>query len=296
MDDYLKNRWVGHEEKLENLVSIIKVDADWHKSEVYKALMDGLGPIPTDIVVVEKDMRGAPLSNADLEKATLSEASLWGANLSQASLRGANLSGANLIRANLSGADLWGARYTTDEIFNQLMKWWVPRFLHHIPFVKGMKILQKWKPVGITNFTVVDTTKVDGSTNPVLKRHIEDYQFILGFKEKSWFHRKLFYPIWKVTSDCGRSLSLWLISSMIVLRIFTVIYSFFLNDWFNQPLNLFDIIYFNVVTLTTLGFGDITPKVGKPIAQLPVMIEVVIGYIMFGGLVSILANKLARRA
>jgi hypothetical protein len=48
-----------------------------------------------------------------------------------------------------------------------------------------------------------------------------------------------------------------------------------------------------VVTFTTLGFGDIIPVTTK--ASWWVMAEVVTGYVMLGGLISILANKLARR-
>ncbi|MFN3240892.1 MAG: pentapeptide repeat-containing protein [Planctomycetota bacterium] len=56
-------------------------------------------------------LRGAPLTLADLSHATLSHADLSNANLTAASLQGAdlakaNLSGANLTRATLSGADL----------------------------------------------------------------------------------------------------------------------------------------------------------------------------------------------
>jgi len=53
-------------------------------------------------------------------------------------------------------------------------------------------------------------------------------------------------------------------------------------------------IYYSVVTFTTLGFGDISPK--TPLATFLVMIEVVLGYIMLGGLISILSAKLARRS
>jgi hypothetical protein len=49
-----------------------------------------------------------------------------------------------------------------------------------------------------------------------------------------------------------------------------------------------------IVTFTTLGFGDIIPGPGWP--QFWVALEVIMGYIMLGGLISILANKLARRS
>jgi hypothetical protein len=54
--------------------------------------------------------------------------------------------------------------------------------------------------------------------------------------------------------------------------------------------------YYSFVTMTTLGFGDITPKVDQWFLQIVVTIEVVLGYIMLGGLISIFSNKLARRA
>jgi uncharacterized protein YjbI with pentapeptide repeats len=247
----------------------------------------------------------ANLAGADLKDANLAGANLWRANLSRAILIRGNLSGADLKDANLAGANLWRAnlsetylesvKYTTDEIFNRLIHWWVPKFLTHIPFVKGMKGLQKWNPICITDFEGLDTTKVNGSTNPVLKRHMEDYQFILGFKEKSWFHRWLFYPLWKMTSDCGRSLLFWLIWSVVIAGFFAVVYANHLN-WFKNAVDWFNAIYFSVVTFTTLGFGDVTPKLTSHAAQTWVMAEVIIGYIMLGGLISILANKLARRA
>ena len=53
-------------------------------------------------------------------------------------------------------------------------------------------------------------------------------------------------------------------------------------------------LYFSVVTFTTLGFGDVTPKTW--LAELVVGLEVIAGYVMLGGLISIFANKLARRA
>jgi hypothetical protein len=61
-------------------------------------------------------------------------------------------------------------------------------------------------------------------------------------------------------------------------------------------LGRFDVLYFSVVTFTTLGFGDVTPLHGNSAAQAWIMAEVIFGYIMLGGLISIFANKLARRA
>ena len=52
--------------------------------------------------------------------------------------------------------------------------------------------------------------------------------------------------------------------------------------------------YYSIVTFTTLGFGNLVPL--NLSAQIAIAVEVLFGYIMLGGLISILANKLARRA
>ena len=52
-------------------------------------------------------------------------------------------------------------------------------------------------------------------------------------------------------------------------------------------------MYYSVVTFTTLGFGDVIPKTAT--AGIWVMAEVILGYIMLGGLISILATIIARR-
>ncbi|MEM9693958.1 MAG: ion channel [Myxococcota bacterium] len=49
-----------------------------------------------------------------------------------------------------------------------------------------------------------------------------------------------------------------------------------------------------MVTMTTLGFGDAIPA--STGAQALVIIQVITGYVMLGGLLSLLSNKMARRA
>ena len=48
------------------------------------------------------------------------------------------------------------------------------------------------------------------------------------------------------------------------------------------------------MTLTTLGYGDAVPA--STAGQIIAMIEVLVGYLSLGGLISIFANKMARRA
>ena len=66
------------------------------------------------------------------------------------------------------------------------------------------------------------------------------------------------------------------------------------TDLGGRPDTWMTTIYFSVVTLTTLGFGDIVPA--SPLARVVTLTEVIIGYVMLGGLLWIFANKMARRA
>ena len=52
--------------------------------------------------------------------------------------------------------------------------------------------------------------------------------------------------------------------------------------------------YFSIVNFTALGFGDIVAANWQ--ARLWVAFEVLLGYVMLGGLISIFANKFARRS
>ena len=72
------------------------------------------------------------------------------------------------------------------------------------------------------------------------------------------------------------------------------LYTFLEIDYGAHEPSWFNPIYFSVVTLTTLGYGDITPR--GPLAQMVVLLEVVTGYIMLGGLLSVFSNKISRRA
>jgi hypothetical protein len=67
--------------------------------------------------VVDANLYGANLRDADLYDANLCGANLRGANLRDANLYGANLCGANLCDANLYGADLCGANLRDADLY-----------------------------------------------------------------------------------------------------------------------------------------------------------------------------------
>ena len=155
---------------------------------------------------------------------------------------------------------------------------------------KGIKCLHdKCKPI-LGEATV--------SRLPLLSREIRDEIYLMSFKKK---HPKLF-SLWWLFADCGRSFFRWALWSLGIAIAFAFIYYFSYTDYIlnfqtiyvSEEFPLFSFIYYSIVTFTTLGFGDIVPRTGW--LQFWVMLEVILGYIMLGGLISILANKLARRS
>lgn len=133
---------------------------------------------------------------------------------------------------------------------------------------------------------------------PILSRLTRDAIYLKKFKAD----HPLLYKFWWLFADCGRSILRWTLWSLLIAFAFAFIYHniFYLADpdyfhsvYISRNWPGFSFIYFSIVTFTTLGFGDIIPRSGW--LQFWIMLEVILGYIMLGGLISILANKLARR-
>jgi uncharacterized protein YjbI with pentapeptide repeats len=238
------------------------------------------------------NLRKANLWNADLSGAGLIWADLREAVLIQAKFRGTWLIGANIENANLLNADLKGSNLTNANLEGAN--------------VSGVKYNRWGKYRGIRTATCFGS--------PRFKRFAQDNDFIEELKGESRSGRFLYW-LWLVSTDCGRSfwpLFLWL---FFVCFVFGAAYSDYgipaCLSWLPTPLqdllitidpriefkhtpSWFSPYYFSVVTLTTLGFGDITPI--NTAGEIFAAIEVLMGYVILGLLISVLANKVARRS
>lgn len=158
---------------------------------------------------------------------------------------------------------------------------------------------------------------------PVIKRMTQDAWFLADFKKQ----HKHIYRIWNWTSKCGQSFARWALFSLIIVFLFGAIYADYsclsCLKWIDQgkilekvnPILILDQpnisqkekhsvkwriktgftpYYFSIVTFTTLGFGDVIPA--NLAGEIWLTIEVIVGYIMLGGLISIFAVKFARRS
>lgn len=239
-------------------------------------------------------LEGADLIGVHLEGARLSETHLNGADLWKAHLEGADLSESTLISANLKSANFRNAILSNVRWHDGYKKLWgfIPTFRLNDPpkSVKG---------------TVIAGAAFANSRH--FERYIKDEQFIQELKEKAEKNKllKFFVNLWKDSCDYGRSMFKWTLYSLLLVIIWGLIYkiagmidanAFHFNQENDNWNSIITPFYYSIVTFTTLGFGDITPGIGKWLLQIFVTGEVIFGYVMLGGLISIFANKLARRA
>lgn len=225
------------------------------------------------------------LIKATLDNAQLGSAKIKSSSLNQASLRKADLLGADLAGSSLAGADLTDARLQQANLRNAN--------------VAGVLYSRDSRQ---SNFLGIRVSECHG--DQIFKTFAQDQDYIENFRvTKHW----VWFWLWYIFSDCGRSFFRWALWSGLFVSIFWLVYCIMLLPCYglaltdapfvstnNLDLNPLTLLYFSVVVFTTLGFGDIAAK--TTVGAFVVLIEVITGYVMLGGLVAILANKLARRS
>ncbi|BCS89987.1 pentapeptide repeat-containing protein [Pseudodesulfovibrio sediminis] len=210
--------------------------------------------------------------------ADFSDSAIELANFQSAKLTKAIFHGSSIIEAKFQGAELSWANLSDTQ-------------------VAGVEFDNKMNCRGIS------VTNCEGSQRFI--RHVMDLDYIEETKEK---HPK-FYWWWKNTSDCGRSWGHWAVISFGIAMIFGGIMdlSRHLLTWFPwmdafvpamQASHLQDgwltPYYFSIVTFTTLGFGDVVPV--NTAGQVLLILEVVTGYFMLGGLITLFATRIVRQS
>ncbi|MBT8339188.1 MAG: hypothetical protein HKP58_08125 [Desulfatitalea sp.] len=215
----------------------------------------------TDATLTKADLTEADLRHAKLNRARLREATLFKTDCTGADFREADMSLANFASAIMNNADMRDARLRQ---------------------VKGYE-KAKWYGVDIRDINFAGAYQ--------LRRFVVDENYLKEFRDESKLNRMV-YIVWSITSDCGRSLGRWCLWVFGIIAIFSFLYAFCGVDYGKHD-NWIASFYYSVVTITTLGFGDIVPI--TPVARIITICEVFIGYILIGGLLSIFTNKMAKR-
>lgn len=225
-----------------------------------------------DVVLFDTDLTEASLTDADLTGADLRAATLDEARLLNTTLVDADLTHASVQRADLEGADLTRAIFRGANIRGV-----------HLRSTRGFDSTD-WIEV------IIGDTEFEGAH--LIRRVILDQNYLYEFRNRDRTHAVI-YEIWRITSDCGRSFARWGLLTAIFATVFALAYTQVDIDYGDYETTISP-LYFSIVTLTTLGYGDALPA-SMP-AQILVLVEVVLGYVMLGGVLSIFANRMGRRA
>lgn len=273
----------------------------------------------------EADFRDADLSEVNLKQADLYKANFEGANLQAANLQGASLMGANFNGAALATTIWDGALWLTwnrieKGVAEEHFKYWATardayrRLKNHFhqqgQYVDESKAYFRERLMAkheafwgwFYGYQPVEEPEDDAK-----KEEMNEFTEELKGKGRTFLKSVAYFfrwfGLWFSWAVMGFGERWWLTALWAVGFIigFGLLYFWGTNAGWGPLLykgsqeikSIWDCLYFSVVTFATLGFGDISPAL-KSWAKLPVIGEVIMGYVFLGTLVTIIARKMGR--
>jgi hypothetical protein len=273
---------------------------------LHRAILKGANLHKADLqgaYVAEARLRGATLEGADLTGARLRDAKLQGAVLAGADLRNAKAQGANLQGSYLRGADLRGAVIAGADLRGaRLIESRLEGAKCGMAVVDGSTIFVNCAVDRKTDFRGVGLG--NARIEPGLKQLLESNARRINWEhwyEEHRFVKWLVRPFWWM-SDYGGSTGRIIAVFFGLAILFAAIYWIWgLLDHPGIVQNLlidrngvevpsalvpFRALYFSVVTMTTLGFGDMHAYAASFWGHLLLMVQVLLGYVLLAALVT----------
>jgi len=233
--------------------------------------------------LIECNLKGANFIRADLSNSYFAECDIENSKLGRA-----NLNGTEFYKLNIKGADFEGAS------------------------VNGQTLIWNCKFDSNTNFTGVglDSARIEPRIKTSLQGNIRRKQWEKWYEEGPKWQRFLINPFVKLfwlASDYGRSTGRIIGCFFGLSVIFALLYyicgpidgqgivaNLFVdyNAQTGNPISInpkivpIRAIYFSIVTMTTLGFGDMYAQPGSYLGHILLMIQVLLGYVLLGALVT----------
>ena len=237
----------------------------------------------------------ARLDRADLRYCQLSGAHLRNAKLRDAEVRVAELCSADLRRSELQGSNFQDAHIEATNLFNAHLEDAI--FIRAI--VDSETLIETSHVSKKTDFTTVglDMARVGPRLKVTLKDNIREKQWRGWCSDGKWWHRNVVGRaarcFWWV-SDYGRSTKRILKTFFGLAALFAVAYfalpqMLLVNDKLGDIRGPLHALYFSIVTMTTLGFGDIHARADcwwGVVGQIVLMRQVILGYVLLGALVT----------
>jgi len=231
----------------------------------------------------------ANLESANLEGANLENTFLWEANLQGANLRETNLQGAILKRADIRGAEFGGAKLQNADFSRAI--------------VDGSTLIWRCEVDRKTKFEIVelDAARIYPGIKQLLEYNIRRKNWERWYKEHH-FLKLLVKAFWWI-SDYGLSTKRIIFTFLGLALFFAAVYSIFaflsppgivsnleiephLPLWHYGLLVFLRPIYFSIVTMTTLGFGDMYAYAQSIWGHILLTIQVILGYVLLGALIT----------
>ena len=241
------------------------------------------------------DLRNAFLVKAHLKDAELKSANLTCVNLGSAQLQGSELRNAHLEGANMLGASLQDASFLAASVDGTTLIW-KPKVNR---FSKG-------EDATYTDFSGValSSVRIDPLTKQLLEYNIRRKYWEMWYNKNDWYeispnkdrsklYRAILQPVcwfWWI-SDYGISTKRIIFTFFGLAFVFALLYRLFPNFVMvygdvGYIRGFWHALYFSIVTMTTLGFGDIAANPDSWVGQTLLMIQVILGYVLLGALVT----------
>ena len=261
-------------------------------------------------------LKGANLDGAYLEDASLGTAHLENANLSHACLRRAELLGtylneAGLVYCCLEDSEIMNANFKRAVLFwahlegASLKKVNFEGAILEGAIVDNSTLIWNCEVDRDTDFRSValNNANIDPATKQLLEYNIRRMNWEDWYK-KHWFWRWPVQAFWAM-SDYGMS-TLRVVGVFFILALlFAAVYMNWaywappgiVSNLIVQPevgeaawhyfsRALIRPVYFSVVTMTTLGFGDMYANKGSIAGHVLLILQVILGYVLLGALVT----------
>ena len=259
----------------------------------------------------EAHLENADLSNCHLENAALVQCHLEDASLSSAYMSGADFRRAHLDHANLCYTHLEDANFKYAHLERAfLVKAHLANSNFEQAIVDGSTLFWTCHVDRNTNFrgVALDCLRIDTGTKQLLEYNIRRMNWEQWYEE----HPRLKFPVkgfWQI-SDYGLSTMQIITIFFKLVILFAAIYyvwgsiDYYLMDIRDYPgivNNLFvdrhgvtvgrclvplRTLYFSIVTMTTLGFGDMYANAQSFFGHILLSIQVILGYVLLGALVT----------
>ena len=280
-----------------NLQDAELITANLHKTRLTSAHLQG-------VKMRFADLREADFLEADMRMANLEHANLQGANLYATHLQKAKFNYANLKGAKIVNADLHESNFNAAVVDGETLIWdcCVDKFTNFTGVgLRSARI----EPQLVSRFETNIRRLWWHQWSNDQKERMKDY-FIRFFKSPlkciDLPFRSVFTLIstiivvtfWKIT-DYGSSTMRLLKTFSGICLFFALLYMFIpniltdtnlaLSGHYSIFLRLVRAVYFSIVLMTTVGFGDISANPSSILGHVIVIVHVIIGYTLLGALI-----------